>query len=212
MEEETGMIINEVGAIRYMLSPPAEEQEKSPVLCFLHGYDEGPPTKMRSGLTRHGPLRPGAPDIVRRFIVVAPQLPFRGDLWPLYAGEVAAMIEEVLSTSGGDPKRTYLTGFSFGGNGVFDLALKDATLWAALWPVDPTRVPPKDPGLPVWFSSGQVSRSQSSGFIERLRLMPPGKDPANDRIYMDDGLDHVGTATAAYGNRAIYEWLLSKSR
>jgi hypothetical protein len=51
-----------------------------PVLCFLHGYDEGPPTALEQGVTRHGPLRaPAAVASLAQFIVVAPQAPVRGD-------------------------------------------------------------------------------------------------------------------------------------
>ena len=38
-----------------------------------------------------------------------------------------------------DTGRLYLTGFSYGANDVFDLALAQPDLWAALSAVDPTR-------------------------------------------------------------------------
>ncbi len=122
---------------------------------------------------------------------------------------VLEIIRQVHSGRGGDPRRTYLTGFSFGGNGVFDLALLAGPPWAALWPVDPTRVPVEDPGLPVWFSSGQASRYGRRQFMDRLRLKPVGTSGSEDRVYLDEGLDHVGTATSAYGADRIYAWLLA---
>jgi predicted peptidase len=201
----------ETAGLHFLLSLPEGKTGKIPVLCFLHGYDEGAPADIRVGVTRHGPLRQGSAAIAtREFIVVAPQLPERGDMWRFHADTVAEIVREVYSRHYGDPGSTYLTGFSFGGNGVFDLAILQPTLWSALWPVDPTRVPESDPGLPVWLSSGQVSRPRAEGFIERLRLQPAGGNDAGDRIYTDDGLDHVGTASSAYGNERIYRWLLSK--
>lgn len=184
----------------------------APVLCFLHGYDEGAPTPLREGVTRHGPLRAGsAPRAVEEFIVVAPQLPRMGDHWHLHADAVRAIVEEVRAAHGGDARRTYLTGFSFGGNGVFDLALAQPGYWAALWPVDPTRVPRGDPARPVWLSIGAAARRGTAGFIRTLGLQPAGPAPAGDRIYLDEGEDHVGSATRAYRDERIYGWLLAQS-
>jgi hypothetical protein len=139
------------------------------VLCFLHGYDEAAPTEIIEGVTRHGPIKPGSEEAAtQEMIVVAPQLPAAGDIWRRYADVVRDLVSRVQVEHGGDPARTYLTGFSFGGNGVFDLALCQPGFWAALWPVDPTRVPGGDPGLPVWMSSGEVSRRGEGRFVERV--------------------------------------------
>lgn len=149
--------------LRYLLAAPAADvpAAQRPVLCFLHGYDEAAPLDIHQALTRHGPLWPGAVlRVPEEFIVVAPQLPAAGDLWYRYADTVLEIVTEVQALGGGDPARTYLTGFSFGGNGVFDLALAQPGLWAALWPVDPTRPPPRDPLRPVWLS---IARRHGSG-------------------------------------------------
>jgi predicted peptidase len=193
----------------YLLAAPAAAQGPKPVLCFLHGYDEGPPTDAREGLTKHGPLRPdGAPAAVHDFIVVAPQLPARGDLWSLSARAVMEIVRGVHQRHGGDPARTYLTGFSFGGNGVFDLAAAHRGFWAALWAVDPTRVPAQDTGAPLWLSFGEVARFQKAGFVRRLAMRE--EDAAGDRVYTDHGEDHVGSATSAYRDERIYRWLLAR--
>lgn len=181
------------------------------MLLFLHGYDEAAPLEIHRGLMRHGPLRAGNPPTsLRDFIVVAPQLPAPGDTWRSFAPEVGEILRGVQARHGGDPRRSYLTGFSFGGNGVFDLALEQPDLWAALWAVDPTRVPGRDPGKPVWISSGEVSRRGRAAFIQRLRLEPLGDAPPGERVYLDRGLDHVGTAASAYGEERVYSWLLSR--
>ena len=193
-------------------APEAEGGDDRPVLCFLHGYMEGPPTGILEGVTAHGPLgRMASPLAAREFIVVAPQLPARGDFWRLHPDAVRDIVRYVHATFGGDPARSYLTGFSYGGNGVFDVALVYPALWAALWPVDPTRVPVSDPGLPVWLSSGEASRPSRQGFIHRLQLKEQGAGD-DERVYVDEGLDHVGTATNAYRSDSIYTWLLSKRR
>ena len=170
-----------------------------PVLCFLHGYDEAASTSGDQGFTRHGPLWHGTPaSVAERFLVIVPQLPVAGDIWHRYAKDVRALVER----HGGDTRRRYLTGFSFGGNGVFDLALLQPGFWAALWPVDATRVPKRDPELPIWLSFGEVARPLKAAFIRRLG---PG-DPR--RQYVDEGDDHVGAARRAYADDGIYSWLL----
>ena len=102
-----------------------------------------------------------------------------------------------------DEARIYLTGFSYGGNGVFDLALAQPDLWAALWAVDPTRVPRRAPAQPLWLSAGDVARAQKQEFMRALAL-----GTVDTRIWADDGKDHVGSARAAYGDEGIYRWLL----
>lgn len=211
--DQPGPQLMEDAPLRYLLSlpaAPAPEGGLRPVLCFLHGHDEAAPLEIRRALTAHGPLRPGNPALAREaFVVVAPQLPVAGDLWHAQASAVEGIVREVQALHGGDPRRTCLTGFSFGGNGVLDLALRQPGLWAALWPVDPTRVPADDPGLPVWLSFGEIARRRREGFLRRLSLRPAGA-AEGDRLYLDEGEDHVGSARRAYADERIYRWLLSR--
>lgn len=196
--------------LRYLLSLPAPASGKPlPILCFLHGYGEAAPRDIRRALTLHGPLRGSSAERARQeFIIVAPQLLIGGDLWHRYADILRQIVSEVRSDNGGDPLRMYLTGFSFGGNGVFDLGAAQPDLWAALWAVDPTRVPPEKLRRPVWVSFGEVSRPRKQSFMETLGLQA---DPAGERVGIDEGLDHAGTAAAAYADERIYDWLRAKS-
>ena len=219
MKKQPNLHLETSAPLPYLVSTPQAAAPASgawPVLCFLHGYDEAAPLKAKTALTRHGPLRPGNPGTaVEDFVVVAPQLRAPGDSWHKHAATIQQIVQAVQARYGGDPQRTYLTGFSFGGNGVFDLALRLPELWAALWAVDPTRVPEKDPQLPTWLSSGEVSRRRRTSFVERLHLQEPDDvagDISGDRIYFDRGLKHVATTTAAYRDAQIYAWLLAKRR
>jgi predicted peptidase len=179
-----------------------------PLLCFLHGYGEAAPIAIERALRRHGPLAAGAaPLAVRGFIVLAPQLPIAGDLWGRHADQVLTLIDDVCARQAVDATRMYLTGFSYGGNGVFDLALAQPDRWAALWSVDPTRVPQRAPKQPLWLSAGDVARAQHAPFVRALRLGAKG-----ERVWADDGEDHVGSARLAYGDERIYRWLLSFAR
>lgn len=202
------MEVVETGPLPYLLARPEQQAALAPVLCFLHGYDEAAPTPLLAALTRHGPLHPVNAPLAAPFIVVAPQLPEAGDLWHRYAREVTAIIAEVQALCGADRQRTFLTGFSFGANGVFDLAQVDRSLWTALWAVDPTRVPAADSQLPVWLSIGEVSRHLRDRFVRVLGLAPAGDELEGARFWLDQGADHVGSARLAYGDPRIYAWLL----
>ena len=188
----------------HLLSAPAAARPL-PVLCFLHGYGEAAPQPPERALRLHGPLAAGASPLARReFIVVAPQLPVAGDLWASHAESVRALVEEVGARHAVDASRLYLTGFSFGGNGVLALGTLQPDLWAALWAVDPTRVPQRSPTQPVWLSAGELARVQRRAFVKALGLGEVG-----ERVWADDGEDHVGCARLAYGDDRIYRWLLS---
>jgi hypothetical protein len=198
-------------AVRAPRRVPGED--RAPVLCFLHGHDEGAPAPLQEGVTRHGPLPLEAPEGVERFLVIAPQLPRRGDLWARYADSVLHIVATEIVASGGDPGRVYLTGFSFGGNGALELAASQPGAWAAVWAVDPTRVPVGAIAAPLWLSLGEASRSASRLFVHRLGLHEAEGTPSTgDRLYDDRGLDHVGTARAAYGDTRVYSWLLARTR
>jgi predicted peptidase len=179
-----------------------------PLLCFLHGYGEAAPMAIDRALRRHGPLAASAAALARReFIILAPQLPIAGDLWGRHADRVRTLIDDVCAKQAVDVTRMYLTGFSYGGNGVFDLALAQPDRWAALWSVDPTRVPQRAPEQPLWLSAGDAARAQRAPFVRALRLGASG-----ERVWADQGEDHVGSARAAYGDERIYRWLLSFAR
>jgi predicted peptidase len=213
MAESTIQLVEDA-PLRYVIRVPQSSGHPVgpwPLLCFLHGYDEATPLDIRTALTRHGPLRPGNPRIVTdRFIILAPQLPFGGDVWSRYAQDVKQLIYAVQKTHGADPRKTYLTGFSYGGNGVLDLGWIQKDVWAALWPVDPTRVPEHTSELPMWLSFGEVSRPRKQAFIEALNLDPADRAIDPDHVYFDQGRDHVGSAESAYEAERIYAWLLSK--
>lgn len=212
--DKAQFLLEAQAALPSLLALPGDRRSRKtpwPMLCFLHGYDEGPPAKIEEGVAKHGPLRPeNVIRVLKDFIVIAPQLPMRGDLWGRFADGVQQVVRNAQKTYGGDPKRTYLTGFSFGGNGVFDLALLQPDFWAALWAVDPTRPPIRDPKRPVWLSFGEVARYNKEGFIRALNLAELGESGGADRVYLDEGSNHVGSATLAYRDERIYSWLLSK--
>ncbi len=202
-------------SLDYIVSIPSVRQvddSGTPVLCFLHGYCEAYPMDIRAALTLHGPLsQSSSPIATGCFIVVAPQLPAKGDDWYKYTRIVLDIVVEIQNKYGGNKNKTYLTGFSYGGNGVIDIALMTPDIWAGLWLVDPTRVPNTSPRRPIWLSIGELSRNNKSLFIERLNLKPATGFESGENIYFDGNLDHIGTATLAYQDERVYTWLKNKS-
>jgi predicted peptidase len=205
---------------------PASLQRPPPLLCFLHGLGEAAPLEIQTAMSLHGPLREGNPeDMIDRMVVLAPQLPEAGDHWHRYADAVRGLVLSMTDRGGCDPARLYLTGFSYGGNGAFDLAIAHPELWAAFWAVDPTRVPVQEIRAPVFVSFGDIARAQAQLYIKRLGLAPSNSDAAfaedvtvearaglGTHLWKDDGLDHVATARSAYRDAAIYRWLLNQRR
>jgi hypothetical protein len=191
---------------------PTSSGGSFPVLCFLHGIHEAASREfgIREQLSKHGPLRSESSlkATSRQFIVVAPQLPSEDDFWYEYAPTVKQIVTKVQENYGGDPKRTYLTGFSIGGRGVFDIALAQPRFWAALWSVDPsyknpTEVSQVDNSVwrnPVWLSLGRNSKNELSKFREVLGLQPEANNPQGDNFYR-----HRGKGCVCVGD-FVYEY------
>jgi predicted peptidase len=219
MRRPTELIVRDQPLAHVIYVPAADPAGGlHPVLCFLHGLREAAPMPILQALKLHGPLNPdNSHNVADRFVVVAPQLPSPGgDVWHQRVAEVREMVEFVQAQYRGDPHRTYLTGFSYGGNGVFDIAIAEPQLWAAIWCVDPTRPPDRNLPCPLWLCLGDASRGKRADFIRtinRLREIGPGEEiPDDDFAYEDRGQDHVGTARLAYKEERIYKWLLERRR
>jgi hypothetical protein len=209
------------GPLPYLLSTPppgeagAAPTEPFPLLVFLHGLDEGAPEEIVAALSRHGPLARSAAGLARqRFVIATPQLPLRGDHWYRYAAAVEQIVGTLASTLPLLPGANLLTGFSFGGNGALDLGVEQPDLWRAVWAVDPTRVPASPLQPPLWISGGSVARRNAERFRATLELEFAGGEtgPAatRQRVWEDAGLDHVGTARAAYSGDRVYRWMLDR--
>src|ERR671937_1806994 len=120
--------------LRSLVSAPSRQRAPLPLLCFLHGYGEAAPLPLEKAMCLHGPLNARSASIATSdFVVLAPQLPRAGDIWHRYADDVSDAVRDVCARHAVDKERLYLTGFSYAGNGVFDLALEQPDLWVALW-------------------------------------------------------------------------------
>jgi len=138
------------------------------------------------------------------------------DGWNLIAEELNAMIDATVRTFGGDAKRVYLTGLSYGGFGAWYLASRYPEKFAAVAPVVGYGHPDHAASiakakLPVWcFSGGRdpvVEARYFYGVFEKLEAL--GHTSA--RLTNHEDLGHF-TWVRVYGGRDLYDWFLAQSR
>lgn len=159
--------------------------ELYPILCFLHGYKECELGKdhgktIVQAMSDHGPLADNASPIGREsFIIVCPQLKYPGgNIWYDQRSKVLKIVKAMHEYEQGNPNATFLTGFSHGGHGVFDIAEELSGIrWKALWAVDPTRPPTEKPIIPTWLSASREAR-KSVGAYRRMGFSFQEKNPA----------------------------------
>src|SRR2546427_4262926 len=171
--------------------------QRWPVILFLHGAGE----RGDDGLL---PTQVGLGAAVRqnaaRFpaIIVFPQMPAES-AWTGRPAQVAiAALEQVSREFQVDSDRVYLTGLSMGGNGVWYLAYRYPSRFAALVPICgfvtaffPTARPfapvvPADSGppfdalarqlrrVPTWIVHGEIDGAGSGGQAPQGAAAPPG--------------------------------------
>lgn len=214
--------------MRTFTSGHKKTKKSWPILCYLHGRRECARLSDKKHervrlLTTHGPLKKGNPraGATNNFIVVVPQvpcLPSKRDRtfnnWVKYQNTVRQIVESVREEYNGDRRRLYLTGFSLGGNGVFDIARAQSNFWAALLPVDPTQRFPRGLQRPIWLWYGDSSRRHNQRTARSLRLQDASANKkqraVGDRLFTDTAEGHSTTATSAFKDPRVYAWLLTK--
>lgn len=157
---------------RYQVFVPARSASSRhpPVILFLHGSgergDDGlKPTAVGIGsyLRAHLDSFPA--------IVVFPQAP-EGSEWSSNLDLAFATLDAATREFNGDTARTYLTGMSMGGYGVWDVALRAPTRFAALVPVCGAVVPPR-PQRPSLFVAAVAGEADPyTAIAQRLRGVP----------------------------------------
>ncbi len=231
---------SEENYLRYLLYLPSQfnalPEKRWPVLCFLHGGGEAAKDKAEKEQPIEALMNHGSPPwhceinspLIQNFIVVSPQLPARGKWSQPDFEQMEKILRTIYSNYRGDPHKTCLTGFSYGGKGVFDFALwaeelskKDPSRkvsWAALWPVDEANDQARTACSVkrVWLHFGTWRPDLQKSTVANLGLKQAGTFrngyPKTDGLYTDYtrfGYDHVTTCAVSYADWRVYEWLLS---
>ncbi|MFT4197812.1 MAG: prolyl oligopeptidase family serine peptidase [Pseudoxanthomonas sp.] len=218
---------------RYQVFVPAPQfrQRPVPMLLFLHGSGErGTDNRstLKVGLPRH--LRHHRRDFPA--VVVIPQArPGQEWIGPSLDAALAAL-DAAANEFDGDRQRTYLTGLSMGGYGVWEAALAEPGRFAALVPIAgalsaPSDEPPlrvtqveheKDPytavarrlpGMPVWMFHGQDDDEVSVHDDRRLsKVLAAAGNPVHYTEFPNQG---HGIWDQAYANPALWTWLFAQS-
>jgi predicted peptidase len=191
---------------------PADGAAAWPLVLFLHGSGE-------RGDDLEAVKREGLPRLVERdgdfpFVVVSPQCP-AGEAWYRYPRTLVALLDRLLESQPVDPARVYLTGISMGGYGTWGLAARHPRRFAAIVPICggglrtdgfPERIAALRE-VPVWAFHGalddSVAPEESQRLVDALRTR--GGD-VRFTLYPDLGHD---CWTRAYGESALYAWMLS---
>jgi len=136
--------------------------------------------------------------------------------WNQIADEVMGMVDHVLVTYKGDPKRVYLSGLSYGGFGTWYLAWKHPEKFAAIAPVVGYGGPVMAPTLaaakmPIWvFAGGRDPVVPVKYFYPLLNKLEELGHP-DVRFTIESDMAHP-TWVRVYASQDLYTWLLSHSK
>ena len=200
----------------------------TPAILFLHGVGERGlggddlPLVARWGLPKFRAEGRRLLDSRFPFLVVAPQCPpDRSWCDEDVLDGLHRLLEEMTAIGQADPERLYPTGFSMGGVGVFCLALRWPTRFAAITSICGACMTPQRltglSHLPLWIAYGEDDEigyltQGSRDIVARLsrfgRLVErPYRVGASGEIGA-----HTRTCDAAYAEPELYRWLLAIGR
>lgn len=211
---------------RYLVYVPIVTERPRAVLCFLHGAGEAARNKQRAEqpidklLANESPAwhaENGSP-WTRGLLVVCPQLEARRRWRTQDAGWVNALLDAEVAFGGGDAAPLNLTGFSYGGEGVFILAANSPPKrWTTLWAVDPAVDGENAPPTPRPSTSQRVcvhhgsDRKHVTDAALRTFLVTDSHfdaaSPTHTRRLTVLEADHETTCVLAYRDAAAWRWL-----
>lgn len=197
-------------AMNYLLYLPQDydQQEKWPLLLFLHGGGErGDDLGL---LTIHGPPKKIAAGEQFPMIVVSPQCP-KDQRWQSVT--LLALLDDLCERYKVDEDRIYLTGISMGGFGLWAMAFDAPDRFAALAPIcggGETYWAKSIKHIPAWVFHGELDEGvpvrRSQEMFDELKKQ--GGDP---KLTIFPGVGHISWP-AVYDDPAFYEWLLAQKR
>lgn len=205
----------EDGSRKYAVFVPpqyfTETDHKWPLLVVLHGSGEIGTDGVAPTQVGMGPYIAGRP---KRFPFIA-VFPQAHAMWYRGVEEIAVyqIIEDVCKEYRVDLDRIYLTGFSMGGFGTWELGIRRPDLFAALVPI--CGAAPMDyvgnlVNMPVWVFHGakdaNVKVEGSRDAVARLKSL--GGSP----LYTEFPQIEHNSWDTVYHTPALYKWLLAQRR
>jgi predicted peptidase len=177
-----------------------------PLILFLHGI------KMRgndlSVLEDYGLIRVAKQNKRFPYVIIAPQCP-ANRFWPDIRGHLLELVEQIVQAHAIDRNRIYVTGFSMGGEGTWDLAANARHVFAAAAPISggyPPGAADRLVAMPVWAFHGAlddvVPISDTEAIINAIKSL--GGEP---RFTTYPDLDHGHIVMfKTYENPELYAW------
>ncbi len=184
-----------------------------PVIFYLHGVGGG---KTMEGVQNNGIQIPAREWPVFPFIAVS----LRSEQgwkqgWNWFQPAVKDVVDEVATKYRTDPTRYYLTGFSMGGWGTWDVALDQPDRFAAIAAIgrlggDPAHAA-RVKDVPAWIINGTEDHSASSS--DAINMVRALKDVGGEIKWTEiPGADHVQSHVIAYQWPELYAWFLIHHR
>lgn len=198
--------------IGYRLFVPNQyDPNKSwPLFLFLHGIKKR--GKDISLLHNYGFLKHAENSDNFPYFILAPQCPSY-TFWPAVRQEVITLVSNVIMSYNIDKKQVYVTGFSMGGNGTWDIAIHSPELFAAAVPIAGwhEQEAAQSIHIPVWaFHGAEDDVVPVSGSIEMINGMKQSNRDVRFTSY--PGLKHGHEVMEqTYSNPELYEWLKKMS-
>lgn len=209
------------GKLNYLLYVPQDygkdSQEKWPVILFLHGI--GVRTDNLDLVKTEGLPKTLASKTDFPFIVISPQLVggTERDYWsqPAVVELLFGLLDEVQAKLSIDPDRIYLTGLSLGGQGAWEIGLKNPEKFAALAPIAGFWRGPTTPenicdlkNKPIWAFHGTkddiVPFDDEKGLVDALKACGGN---VQFTVYKDAGHE---IWDQAYATPELYTWMLEQ--
>lgn len=212
-----------------------ESEEKLPLVIHLHGSGEaGTDNEAQLYLDQQiGPDYFVSDNIqsIQKAVVLAPQTPMEmrwanTTLEPYEFSETPStasmsallkLIKEMKSDGNIDASRIYMTGLSRGGQGVWNAAMQEPNLFAAIVPIAGSGSP-SDAGLinhlPIWAFHGDDDPVTDVNYTRDMidALLQSGGSTKTIRYTEVEGGGHAESWLTAFKDEQLYEWLLSHSR
>lgn len=202
-------------ALNYVVYLPkdydAASSKRWPLIYFLHGVNQrGDDIEL---VKRHGIPQNIDNGEQLPFIIVCPQCP-TNSFWPFENEALIGLLDEVVQQFAVDEERIYLTGFSMGGFGTWDLAMMHPARFAAIAPICGGSVPGRDVSalvdMPIWTFHGDKDPVVPILFTQQIVTALEGLGSSvNFTIYA--GVEH-NSWTETYLNPELYTWFLSHKR
>jgi predicted peptidase len=151
-------------------------------------------------------------------LVVFPQAA-RGTNWstPAMQDMVIAELDDAMAEFKADPRRLYLSGFSMGGAGVYEIAARWPDRFAALVaisgfvPIDHAELLKRIHRIPLRVFHGARDERVSVDSARRLTAeLTRAGGPVQYLEYPD--ADHGSTAERTYADPSVFSWLLRQHR